>query len=123
MPPIHKHPRHSRNGALAADDHTMAYDQLADRGSCAERGDFIEQTIDIWQKRTDRRLTREDGREIIENITGFFTILQEWERKERTAEYAKRAVSSPDSHVGRRPRRNKDEAQTGLSSTLVRAKI
>jgi hypothetical protein len=123
MPPIHKHPRHSRNGALAADEHTMAYDQLADRGSCAERGDFIEQTIDIWQKRTDRRLTREDGREIIENITGFFTILQEWERKERTVGYAKRAVSAPDSRVVRQTKRNKDEAEAGLSSKPAKADI
>jgi hypothetical protein len=89
MPPIRKHPRNSRNSALTADDRTVACDQRADPGSSAERGDFIEQTIDICQKRTDRRLTREDGREIIENITGFFTILQEWERKERTAAYAK----------------------------------
>ena len=123
MPPIHKHPRHSRNGALAADDHTMVYDQLADRGSCAERGDFIDQTITIWQKRSDRRLTREDGREIIENITGFFAILQEWERKERTAGYASRAVSVPGSHVVRHARRHKNEAETGLSSKPVRAKI
>jgi hypothetical protein len=48
-----------------------------------ERVDFIDQTIAIWQKRTERRLTREDGREIIENVTGFFRILQEWDRADR----------------------------------------
>jgi hypothetical protein len=48
-----------------------------------ESGDFIDQTIAIWQPRTKRRLTREDGREIIENMTGFFRILQEWDRVDR----------------------------------------
>jgi hypothetical protein len=45
--------------------------------------DFIDQTIAIWQPRTKRQLTREDGREIIENMTGFFRILQEWDRIDR----------------------------------------
>jgi hypothetical protein len=49
-----------------------------------ECGDFIDQTIAIWQPRTKRQLTREDGREIIENMTGFFRILQEWDRVDRT---------------------------------------
>ena len=48
-----------------------------------ECGDFIDQTIAIWQPRTKRQLTREDGREIIENMTGFFRILQEWDRVDR----------------------------------------
>jgi hypothetical protein len=107
MPPIRKHPRHSRDGALAADDHTMPCDQRADRGSCTEPGDFIDQTIAIWQTRTERRLTREDGREIIENITGFFTILDEWERKERIGKSAKPALSPPGSGLGRRTRRTR----------------
>jgi hypothetical protein len=123
MPPIRKHPRHSRNGALAADDHVTACDQRTDRGSGAEPADFIERTIDIWQKRADRRLTREDGREIIENITGFFTILQEWERKERTAGHRKRTVSSPESHVVRQTKRTKDGAETGFSSKPAKAEI
>jgi hypothetical protein len=121
MPPTRRHPQYSRNSAPAADAHTTAGDQLAGQGSCAEGGDFIEQTIAIWQKRTDRKLTREDAREIIENITGFFTILHEWERKERTAGCAKRAVSAPDSHVIRQTKQNKDEA--GLSSKPVKAEI
>ena len=48
-----------------------------------KRGDIIDQTIAIWQLRTKRQLTREDGREIIENMTGFFRILQEWDRVDR----------------------------------------
>ena len=54
----------------------------------AECGDLIDQTIAIWQPRTKRKLTREDGREIIENMTGFFRILQEWDRIDRTKKSA-----------------------------------
>lgn len=49
-----------------------------------ECGDFIDQTIAIWQPRAKQQLTREDGREIIENMTSFFRILQEWDRVDRT---------------------------------------
>jgi len=48
-------------------------------------GDFIDETLAIWQRRTTRQLTREDGREIIENMTAFFRILGEWDRAERYA--------------------------------------
>jgi hypothetical protein len=123
MSSTRKHPPHCRNGAAAADAYKTACGQPAGCGPYAEGGDFIDQTIAIWQKRTERRLTREDGREIIENITGFFAILQEWERKERTAGSAKRAVSAPGSRVVLRARPNKDEAETGLSSKPVRAEI
>jgi hypothetical protein len=102
MPPIRNHPRHSRNGAIAAGDHATACDRRTDRGCGAEPADFIEQTVAIWQKRTDRRLTREDGREIIENMTGFFSVLQEWDRKERTAENVKAAL--PTTVAARSPR-------------------
>jgi hypothetical protein len=82
-------------------------------------GDFIDQTIAIWQKRTERKLTREDGREIIENITGFFSILQEWKRKERAAEQAK-SSRSLDSD-GRRTRQNADIAATAFPSSAIKA--
>jgi hypothetical protein len=48
-------------------------------------GDFIDETLAIWQPRTARQLSREDGREIIENMTGFFRVLHEWDRAERLA--------------------------------------
>jgi hypothetical protein len=61
-----------------------------------EQGDFIDHTIAVWQKHTERKLTREDGREIIENVSGFFSILQEWHRRERAAQSAKAAASGHD---------------------------
>lgn len=44
---------------------------------------FLDKTIELFQKRTDRNLTREDAREMIENVTGFFRILGEWNRTEQ----------------------------------------
>jgi hypothetical protein len=38
-----------------------------------------------WQPRAKRELTREDGREIIANVTGFFRVLREWAARDRSA--------------------------------------
>jgi hypothetical protein len=46
-------------------------------------GDLIDNALAVWQPRSKRQLTREDGREIIENMTGFFRILQEWDQADR----------------------------------------
>jgi hypothetical protein len=43
---------------------------------------LIYQTIGLWQPRCRRDLSREDARQIVENITGFFSILHEWSRAE-----------------------------------------
>ena len=43
---------------------------------------LTEDAIAVWQPRLRRRVTKEDAREIAENITGFFTILAEWSRQE-----------------------------------------
>jgi hypothetical protein len=36
------------------------------------------QTIAFWQPLSDRRLTREDARQIAENLSGFFNLLRVW---------------------------------------------
>ena len=41
-----------------------------------QRGALLEDTIQFWQSRTSRPLTREDARQAVENIVGFFTTLQ-----------------------------------------------
>lgn len=43
---------------------------------------LTEHTIAVWRPRLGRRLSSEDAREITENITGFFTVLTEWSRRE-----------------------------------------
>lgn len=40
----------------------------------------------LFQPRTSRRLTREDGREITKNLTGFFHVLQAWDRADRATQ-------------------------------------
>lgn len=52
---------------------------------------FHTRTVDAWQPRTSRRLTREDARQIVENVTGFMQILMEWEAAERSAPDVSRA--------------------------------
>tara|TARA_R110002096_G_scaffold201398_2_gene386010 strand:- start:3056 stop:3253 length:198 start_codon:yes stop_codon:yes gene_type:complete len=44
--------------------------------------ELIDHTLAVWQSRTSRRLSKEDSREITENLTGFFAILAEWSRQE-----------------------------------------
>ena len=46
---------------------------------------FLDKTIAFWQPRTTRTLTREDARQIIENATGFFRVLAEWDAKAKAA--------------------------------------
>lgn len=49
---------------------------------------LIEKTLEVFQPRTPRRLTREDAREIRANLCGFFTVLMEWDAKERARQRA-----------------------------------
>jgi hypothetical protein len=39
---------------------------------------LIRRTRQVWQPRLGRDLSREDARQIAENVTGFFAILAEW---------------------------------------------
>ena len=43
---------------------------------------LIDRTIEVWQPRNANRLSDEDARAILENVTGFFTLLLEWETNE-----------------------------------------
>jgi hypothetical protein len=87
-----KHQKKSRNdGSPAADSSLAPYDHISSSiVADGENGDFIDQTVAIWQKHSGRQLNREDGREIIENMTGFFRVLQDWDNAERTAKNARK---------------------------------
>ena len=39
---------------------------------------LISFTIDIWQDRNREKLTREDVRQMVRNVHGFFSILSDW---------------------------------------------
>ena len=51
----------------------------------AANDNFIERTRQLWKRRLGRDLSREDARQIAEDVTGFFAILAEWSRAERLA--------------------------------------
>ncbi|GFO59299.1 hypothetical protein GMST_16240 [Geomonas silvestris] len=41
--------------------------------------DAISSTMKFWERRYGQPLSREEARQIIEMMTGFFSILQEWD--------------------------------------------
>jgi len=43
----------------------------------------IDRTVSVWRPRYRRELSQEEGRQIRENVTGFFAVLAEWSRLER----------------------------------------
>jgi hypothetical protein len=44
--------------------------------------ELIEEARAVFQPQTDRHLTAEDGRQILENLVGFFSVLHEWDLSE-----------------------------------------
>jgi hypothetical protein len=48
-------------------------------------GEFLERARVFWERRAQRPLTREDAREIMGILTGFFQMLSEWDQAERLA--------------------------------------
>ena len=50
--------------------------------SHAANDKLIDRTHEVWKPRLGRELSREDARQIVENVTGFFAILTEWSRAE-----------------------------------------
>jgi hypothetical protein len=53
--------------------------------SHAANHNLIDRTRQVWQPRLGRDLSREDARQITQNVTGFFGILAEWSRGEKLA--------------------------------------
>ena len=50
--------------------------------SHAANDNLIDHTRPVWQPHIRRDLSREDARQIAENVTGFFAVLNEWSRAE-----------------------------------------
>src|SRR5512132_1987562 len=48
------------------------------------KDNLIDRTIELWQPRLRCDLSREDARQIVENVIGFFAILAEWSWTERS---------------------------------------
>jgi hypothetical protein len=60
----------------------------------AANDNLTERTCQLWKRRLGRDLSREDARQIAENVTGFFAILAEWSRAEPLA-----AANDNDAHA------------------------
>jgi hypothetical protein len=46
----------------------------------AANDNLIDRTREVWKPRLGRDLSREEARQVVRNVTGFFTILTEWSR-------------------------------------------
>lgn len=44
---------------------------------------LIQATADFWSRKTGKRVSVEDAREMHTNISGFFAVLLEWDAKDR----------------------------------------
>ncbi|GGZ38695.1 hypothetical protein [Asticcacaulis endophyticus] len=53
---------------------------------------LIEEARDLFQKRTDRPLTDEDAREMLENLTGFFMSLQLLDREQKAQQIVRKEI-------------------------------
>jgi hypothetical protein len=42
---------------------------------------ILNQTIAFWSKRSGQEFSQEDAREMVANVSGFFLVLAEWERR------------------------------------------
>ena len=58
--------------------------------------DLIQHTIRVWEPRLGRRLTEEDARRILENVVGFFHVLEAWSRERRVIGPAKKRTDSDE---------------------------
>lgn len=52
---------------------------------------LIDEALAVFQPRTSRNLTREDGREIVDNLVSFFHVLQDWEKSKTPESTSKQA--------------------------------
>jgi hypothetical protein len=56
----------------------MARPGVVDEDDRSPRESLLDATLAVWQPRTDRELTKEDARQIVENVVGFFDVLARW---------------------------------------------
>ena len=68
----------------------------------AANDNVVDRTRDLWKPRLGRDLSREDARQIAENVTGFFTILTVWSRAEMPVP-ANDTTKPPSSDAGEVP--------------------
>jgi hypothetical protein len=45
-----------------------------------QQPDLIEHTMAFWSERTQQVFSREEARQMVANVVGFFQVLTEWQR-------------------------------------------
>ncbi len=66
---------------------------------------FIDRTREVWQPLAGRALSDEDARQIAERVTGFFSVLLEWQAAEgNSGDQTDDEESSPSTATTRRRR-------------------
>jgi hypothetical protein len=58
-----------------------------------DKNKLVARTIDVWKRRVNEPLSPEDATLLIENVSGFFTVLLEWEAAENERQAAERSGS------------------------------
>ena len=53
--------------------------------------ELIELTVSVFENRIGREISKEEARQAVENISGFFQVLQEW----AAAEEKEKGIGSP----------------------------
>ncbi|MFO7761688.1 MAG: hypothetical protein R6V20_08775 [Desulfobia sp.] len=57
--------------------------------------ELLDQTITLLENRTGRIISKEDARQAVDNISGFFRVLQEWEEAEQSRDSSDHASECP----------------------------
>ncbi len=112
MPSRRKHKRTRRASGMAPKAPVFRRAYSGSLKTAGGANDLIDEAISIWQKRSEKQLTREDGREIVENVMGFFSILQEW----RFAELAAQSKKTKQGGASGKVEAIRDEAESELTN-------
>jgi hypothetical protein len=80
------HPSDASGPVRATWPHLTVNDSIEDR---QRREELLARTLQVWQPYTERELTVEDARQIIENMVGFFDLLIAWNARHQEEEEGK----------------------------------
>ncbi len=56
----------------------------------------LRRTVEFWNRKAQRELTLEEGRQAVENISGFFTLLADWDAAQRRASARSTPTAEPE---------------------------
>jgi hypothetical protein len=86
IPPAKADPGRSKAAAHEARGaQTLAVTSAPAATPTAANDNFLDRTIALWGHRMGREISREQARQIAENVTGFFSVLHAWSRGETRA--------------------------------------